>query len=519
VSLGVALRADASAVLGAGHLVRCLSLAAALREQGADAWLVCARGDGTAAHLLRDAASTVRWIDDPDDPQHDARLTAAALADRRIDWIVVDHYRLDAVWHDAIRQATGARLLAIDDLADRPLAADALLDANRDALARATYAPWLRREPRWLLGPRFAMLGPAYRAVRRCDPGEGAARSIGVFTGGTDPGGASARVLDACRREAGFEGPIEVATTRANPRLDALRAACREADATLTVDAPDLAAFFARHDLQVGAGGGAAWERCRVGAPSIALVLADNQRPVIDLLGRSGAVLAARLEEVQDTGQSTGQNTGQNTVHDTELPPLATALRALLDAPEARRALAERAVALVDGRGAQRVAASLMRDALTLRPAGPEDAMKLLGWRNHAAVRAVSGDPAPIAAEDHLRWFARVLADPARRLWVGRLGALDVGSIRFDRLDTGRAEVSLYLDPELLGLGLGERLLAAGEAAAADAFGAPLESVARVLPGNDASLRLFGRAGYRGEPDRLARRIDGVRTTSIGIRP
>ena len=492
VGVRVAIRADASATIGVGHLARCLALSHALREQGAETVLVTARGDGTAALCLRDAAAQVRWIEGADDTLADARQTLAALDGLRPDWIVVDHYRLDATWHDTVRAATGARVMAIDDLANRPLSADLLLDLNRDEQQAPAYRAWLRRPARLLLGPRHALLAPAYRAPRPHETSDSRARSLGIFTGGTDPDGASLRILDACRRGAGFDGPIEVATTRANPRLDALRAACRDSGATLTIDAPDLAAFFARHDLQIGAGGGAAWERCRVGAPAIVLELADNQRPVIACLERARAALVASLDRAGDAART----------------PLADAVRSLIDAPDSRRMLARIAAGLVDGRGAQRVAASLTRDTLALRPATMADAIRLHAWRDHPAVRATCGDPAPIPLDAHLRWFERTLADPDRRLWVGRLGGLDVGSIRFDRLRDGTAAVSLYLDPALLGLGFGERLLAAGEAVAADWLGAPLDVIARIVAGNEASERLFARAGYRGDRTQLVRRIE-----------
>ena len=84
-----------------------------------------------------------------------------------------------------------------------------------------------------------------------------------------------------------------------------------------------------------------------------------------------------------------------------------------------------------------------------------------------------------------------MIADPARQLYVGRLGDRLVGVIRFDFSGEARAEVSLYLDPALHGSGLGPRLLLAGEAAAGAA------SVdATVLETNIPSQRMFTRCGY-----------------------
>ena len=501
----VAIRVDGSATIGTGHLKRCLSLAQALTEAGAEVCFVSRRLDAVAVQVLADGSAPVNWLPAPTDtgspapdtPPHaawagvpqsqDVHDTAEALKGWSPDWVVVDHYAFDARWHHAVRTALGSRLLVIDDTADRTLDPDALLDHNWNADHRTKYAGRLQREPLWLCGPRFALLAAAYRHAPRHAWHE-VVRSIGVFMGGTDPDGGSARVLAACR-SAGFAGPVEVVSTSANPWLPDLQRAC-DADpaATLTLDQPDLAAFFARHDLQIGAGGGATWERCCIGAPTLALALVANQSAVVPGLASLGAVRAA---------------------DEATLPAV---LRELIADPAARQSLVERASALVDGRGAQRVALALLRDHLQLRPANAGDARLLHAWRNHPAVRAVSATPDPIAFDAHQSWLQAVLANPARWLFLAQVGQLPVGSIRFDRLNDGDCEVSLYTDPDLQGLGLGQRLLAAGEQALLDQHPEGFTSVARVLPGNAGSQRLFEAAGYHGGPQQYRKPV-GPRPT------
>lgn len=494
----VAIRVDASAAIGTGHLKRCLSLAQALIEAGADVRFVCRALDAVAATVLGNSGIPTLWLSAPaqaftpapDAPPHaawagvpqpqDAADTAQTLADWRPDTVVVDHYAFDARWHQAVRNALGCgaqglRVLVIDDTADRALDADALLDHNWAPDHHTKYAGRLQRKPLWLCGPRFALLAGAYRGAARYRFHD-AVRSVGIFMGGTDPGGVSARVLAACR-STGFTGPVEVVSTSANPQLTALRDACqRDGNTTLTLDQPDLAAFFTRHDLQIGAGGGATWERCCMGAPTVTLALVANQSAVVPGLAALGAVRAA---------------------DEATLPGV---LRELIADPAARQSLAERAAALVDGRGAQRVALALLRDQLQLRPATVDDARLLHGWRNHPAVRAVSATQDPIAFEAHQRWLHAVLMNPSRWLFVAQVGQLPVGSIRFDRLDNGHLEVSLYTDPDLQGLGLGQRLLAAGEQALRALCSGGFTVQAQVLPGNTASQRLFQTAGYHGGP-------------------
>ncbi|MDP2264426.1 MAG: UDP-2,4-diacetamido-2,4,6-trideoxy-beta-L-altropyranose hydrolase [Hydrogenophaga sp.] len=499
-ALCVAIRVDASAVIGTGHLKRCLSLVMALIEQGAQVSLVTRALDGVAAQVLRDAPCPVRWLPAPTHAlapdstatphaawagvswQQDAHDTASALRTERPDWLVVDHYAFDARWHGALRDSLASCLLVMDDTADRTLSPDALLDHNWAPDHRAKYADRLTQKPDWLAGPRYALLSPTYRSAERYRY-QADVRSIGIFMGGTDPGGVSGRVLAACR-VAGFAGSIEVVSTSASPHLHELRNACtQDPCVVLTLDEPDLAAFFARHDLQIGAGGGASWERCCIGAPTIAIAVAANQAAVVPGLATLGAVRAATEATLPRT------------------------LRELIHDPSARRSLSSTAAALVDGRGAQRVALHLLRGTLRLRPANLADAPLLHAWRNHEAVRAVSGNSEPIAFDSHQAWMQRTLQSPDRWLWVAQVGDLPVGSIRFDQLAPDRLEVSLYTDPQLQGLGLGARLLRAGEQQMRDSLTTPFTVDASVLAGNTASRKLFEGNGYHGGPLRYQKSV------------
>ena len=470
-----------------------MSLAEAFVESGAQLLLVCRPLDTVAEQVLVTAQAPVRWLPPAkanfkpsvDDPPHaawagvpqaqDADETVQALAHWQADWVVVDHYAFDANWHNAVRNALGCRLLVIDDTADRALSADALLDHNWAPDHRSKYAGRLAREPHWLVGPRHALLSSAYCNAPRY-AFQPVVRSIGIFMGGTDPDGISARMLSACRA-AGFTGAIEVVSTSANPHLRNLRDTCaHDSGATLTLDEPHLAAFFARHDLQLGAGGGATWERCCIGAPTIAIPVAANQSAVVPGLASLGAVRAATEHTRADV------------------------LRELIADPAQRQSLAHTAATLVDGRGAQRVALHLLRDTLRRRPAPLADAPLLHAWRNHPAVRAVSGKPEDIDFADHQAWMRRVLAAPDRWLFVAQVGDLPVGCIRFDRLETDHFEISLYTDPQLQGLGLGPRLLLAGERQMQHRLKTSFTLDALVLPGNTASQRLFEGCHYHGGP-------------------
>jgi UDP-2,4-diacetamido-2,4,6-trideoxy-beta-L-altropyranose hydrolase len=486
----VAIRVDASRVMGTGHVRRCLALAHALidagseivfvlRETDVDAVAVVSNegfraiqlptgatgggsGDGPYAHWLGASLS-----EDADD-------TIQALKEERPDWIVVDHYTIDASWHETVAGALGSRICVIDDLANRRLACDIVVDHNVSPDHTALYAPRVSARTSILGGPRFALLGPAFVSADPLQVGP-EVNSVGVFMGGIDLGDHTSTVL-AALDGLGYAGAIEVVTTTANPHLADLKAHIAQRPNTrLSVDLPNLSAFFARHDLQIGAGGGATWERCRMGAPTLMLVVAENQRRSAELLADWGVV--APTEPSDDTSRAAIENALGPLIGDTDL----------------RRGLSEKALQLVDGLGARRVALKIAKDSLKVRRARLDDARLIHAWRDHPVTRAVSRNAREIPLEDHLRWFEAALKDDQRTILIGVIGNLPVGIVRFDRLAEGSAEVSIYLDPAFHALGLGRKLLLAAEVAAPGG----LDIVAETLEENDASQGLFASAGYR----------------------
>jgi UDP-2,4-diacetamido-2,4,6-trideoxy-beta-L-altropyranose hydrolase len=309
--MNVAFRADASLSIGTGHVMRCLVLADALKARGArTAFLARDLHEGLAAEVraaghrllalpaLEPAAARARTASAAEpafDWARDAEGSCGQLAQREPwDWLVADHYGIDARWEKAARRCA-TRIWVIDDLADRRHDCDALLDQGFDEDAAARYAGLVPPRCRLLLGPRFALLRKEIlEARRRARPRDGRVRRLLVFFGGTDAGNHTALALEAARSAVPAQVQIDVVAGSGNPRLAALEAQCASmANARLHVQTRRMAELMEGADLALGAGGVAALERCAVGLPSIVAIVADNQRRGMQHLARQGAILLA----------------------------------------------------------------------------------------------------------------------------------------------------------------------------------------------------------------------------------
>jgi UDP-2,4-diacetamido-2,4,6-trideoxy-beta-L-altropyranose hydrolase len=471
----VAIRADASTRIGSGHIMRCLTLANALRAGGASVRFISRDLPDHLAGLIRaDGHDVAPLHGAAGDETLDAEQSLMAAG--RADWMMVDHYELGARWETLVRQ--GCRVLSIDDIA-RAHDCDVLLDQNYHREAEARYAGLVPPSGTVLAGPRFALLRPEFVAARQgIAPRDGTVRRLLVFLGGMDADNITGVVLSALAKMDRPALAVDVVIGASHPKRDELTQLCTSmAGVTLHVQTSDMAGLLARVDLAVGAGGSATWERCALGVPTLALCLADNQRDLLHEAARGG------IAYVPDIAAC---DSGAISVH----------LQAIIDNAGLRHFLSRNGMALIDGEGARRVAAVMQSGSVVMRRATPADSRNLHAWRNSPAVRAVSNDSAEIAFDDHARWFEGVLASETRLLLIGEHDGVAIGVVRFDFIDTA-ALVSIYLVPEQIGQGQGQNLLSSAEAWLRANHPGISTLNAQVRAGNVASQRLFERSGYR----------------------
>lgn len=317
MSFGVAFRVDATSQIGTGHFMRCLTLADALRQRGARIRFV---SRGLPDHLrdmltardmgfapLNDAVTA----EAPDGLAHsnwlgtsqaqDASDSAEALADREWDWLVVDHYALDARWESAMRNTAG-KIMSIDDLADRQHDCDLLLDQNYYRDMQTRYDGKVPEHCRMLLGPRYALLREEFRELRaQFKPRTGEVRRILMFFGGVDAGNYTGLAIEALSGLDIKGAEVDVVIGAQHPHRTEIEQACATQGYACHVQTSRMAELMAAADLSIGAGGSATWERCCLGLPALLVALADNQVDIAKALDSVGACIYLGTKETANT--------------------------------------------------------------------------------------------------------------------------------------------------------------------------------------------------------------------------
>lgn len=357
----VVLRADASVQIGIGHVMRCLTLADALTAAGAECHFICRAHPGNLIELISRAGHRVHSLPAPGvtgepvssvdsglahadwlgaSQQEDAQQCTPILAQLQPDWLVVDHYALDAHWQQQLRPWY-RKLLVIDDLADREHRCDLLLDQTLGRSV-ADYRPLVPQACDILCGAQYALLRPEFAALRACSLARRSEDSLShllISMGGVDKDNVAGSVLQALQHSTlPLDCRITVVMGPTAPWLDSVRRQAQgmQWPTEVRVGVCDMAQLMGDSDLAIGAAGSTSWERCCLGLPGIMVVLADNQRQV-----------ARGLEQIQAARVLNSQQ---------EVPAaLPRVLDELLQCAEALRTMSRAAAAVTDGTGTARV--------------------------------------------------------------------------------------------------------------------------------------------------------------------
>lgn len=311
--LKIAFRCDASVQIGSGHFMRCLTLAVALKKEGALTRFVSRDLPNHLCDMLVEKGIEFTALKNgpvdksADDLAHshwlrtsqmqDVHDTTDALADQQWAWLVVDHYALDIRWERAMRDKA-RHIMVIDDIADRRHDCEVLLDQNFYLDMQTRYLGKVPEHCQLLLGPRYALLRDEFRKLREnTTPRTGSVKRILVFFGGVDADnytGIAIRALAGL----GTKGiHVDVIIGASHPHQAQIKRECAIQGYTCHVQTSQMANLMAAADLAIGAGGSASWERCCLGLPALLVVLAENQIDIIETLGAIGACAYIRSSE------------------------------------------------------------------------------------------------------------------------------------------------------------------------------------------------------------------------------
>ncbi|TMM44957.1 UDP-2,4-diacetamido-2,4,6-trideoxy-beta-L-altropyranose hydrolase [Colwellia ponticola] len=499
----IVFRADASPVLATGHIMRCLTLAQALTLQFPLARIIFISNhlpNSLTVKLMQLSVELVTLpfdIDSSDWRQtDDAKACINAITSQvltvntTIDLLIVDHYFIDWQWQKELKQYY-KKLLVIDDLANRTHLADFLLDQT---LNRQTndYLSLVPPYCQLLLGKKFILLRDEFsrliptakqkRAQVKTIKNTISIDNILVNLGGLDNNNLTKVIINALIeykiKTNNHKLTVDIIMASHSPHVESIKALITDHDwLTLTLDCNEMSNKILNADLAIGACGTTAWERCSLGLPTLAIVLADNQKEVNNSLADEKAIIS--LGHYQALTMNA----------------IIEAICLLESQPSNYLSLIKNSFNSCDGLGIQRVVTQLSTPEVTLELATINDLPTVFNWQSNPQIRHYSRNTKAIKYQEHKQWFLSSISMEHRHMYMVCSAGKKLGVLRLDKQNIAqsvkRYEISILIAPEAQ-----RKKLALKAIHAIPKSFDSCEIYAHVHPQNQASQHLFTQVNF-----------------------
>lgn len=372
----VVIRADANSKIGMGHVMRCLSVADALLKRGEEVLFVTA--DDTPVPLLTKKGVPYRVLH-TDYADMEAELPGllcilqeltqraelpeevlSRMSSQRKDIaILVDSYYVTEKYLAALKKRITT--IYMDDIYAFSYPVDMLINYNIYGEEMGYEKDAAFADTKLLLGANYVPLREEFSAgagyvQSRKELSLGAANvtpaeegGILITTGGSDSFNLAGQLLmEAMKYDALKEKEYHVVSGSLNPHIGELQAlAKKHENIHIHCNVTNMAELMAESEVALSAGGSTLYELCAMGVPVIAFSFAENQERLVQAFVKRG------IAQYGGNYRTDGNKMIQNTIAGLEKLCGDEALKT-----EYRR----KALQLVDGRGAERIAEALLSE-------------------------------------------------------------------------------------------------------------------------------------------------------------
>lgn len=495
--LKIAIRADASLLIGKGHIMRCLTLAGEIKKHHADANItfITTPYSGNLDGFISQQGFTVVSLPPPainpeknntatwlGRTQKEDAVACQTSLSQHYDLLIVDHYAIDIQWHQLMRRCC-KQLMVIDDLANRHYDCDILLDQT---LSRAQRDYQDRTPPTCtiLVGESYTLLREEFakyrsRAIEKRQQLTSLPPNFHVLIslGGFDIENISLMAIHALQTlqnsHPGFTATLILSSQ--SKHLKNLSDISNSLPwLTLEIDCTTMALQMFKADIAIGASGATSWERCCLGLPTLSIQTAENQRLVNTALEAKGAILSVGTHEKM-----------------TAFFIEETIKTLILDEKSHYAALVKACFDTCNGKGANKVYKKLSAQGVKLRRAEIDDLDLVFSWQSNPIIRQYFRNSQPVTYDEHVLWYNKAIIDTNYHFYIITYYGYSAGLIRLDALENNEMEISILISPEFQGNNL-----------ASIALNKIVQQycstviLAHVATKNAASHKLFSRANF-----------------------
>lgn len=459
--MNIFFRVDSSSLIGTGHIMRCLTVAKALKILSHQIFFITRLHSGHVAPLIREngfealclegsqSENNIGLSQTPKNYAHWLGVTQGKDAEETISFIkqlngtvallIVDHYAIDSKWERLLYPFV-EKLCVVDDLASRQHYCDLLLDQTFNR-KESDYNGLLQHNCELFLGAEYSLLRPEFSQCRSAvsvDNAKKKLKKIFIFLGNPYSELLLCKILKALQAT-GLELIIDLVIgnklyghNNLLKVIDSISLTCN-----LCFYLKNIEELMSQADLAIGAGGITVWERCCLGLPSLVIKTAENQTDNIHALLKVGAI----------------EYLGDNDSFQEE--KLTRSIKKFAEHLDLLSEMSHLSAGVCDGYGVGRLMMEIFQEKTTdehrvrLRPVTLKDKELTYAWQIDPSTRRYFRNTQLPSYEEHIIWFDKQYRDPNRLFYIIQYNRQSVGVLRLDKIICKQPiyEVSILIDP------------------------------------------------------------------------
>lgn len=287
--LNFVFRLDAGGQFGNGHFMRSMVLCVEFLERGHAVTVLVQAMPAPLRSLMRERGIALQVIS----PSSDGLAELASIHNTApIDWLVIDHYGIDARW-ESIARPFAAHTMVIDDLANRRHECDVLLDQNVPNPLQRLYADLLPQHCVQAIGWSNLLARPEFYAK-----GDEERSGTLVFLGGGDHSEALKALLEKLLERVDGQ-PLKILVSS-----DYLPTAYWQGRlfnrGQVYCDLPNPSTLYRSAKLAVVRCGFVSYELALLGIPTVNIHSSRVQAEVANALQQMGTGVALSVDHLSD---------------------------------------------------------------------------------------------------------------------------------------------------------------------------------------------------------------------------
>lgn len=416
--------------IGIGHITRCISLYQAFEEKGIISEFAV-NGDETVEDLLKDKRYRIlNWLKE--------RERVFSMIENA-DIVIVDSYLAEHEFYKKVSETVSVSV-SIDDTARIDYPKGIVINGSIYA-EELNYTK--RNNVTYLLSTRYLPIRKEFWDMPEKEIKENI-ESVIITFGGDDSRNMTVKVLKLLVDNypeltknviigKGFQNTNVLEKLKDN-----------NTKLIYYPNAEGMKNIMLESDIAISAGGQTLYELARVGVPTIAVAVADNQMNNIIGWEKAGFIKYAGWWEDEKVQSN-----------------ILMAIGLLKDAG-LREKMTKIGRELIDGFGAERIARycieKLFTDRLILRKAEARDIYNTYELSNEQETRKSSFNEKKIELEEHKKWFLNKLNEKESIFLIAESDNEFLGQVRFD-INGKEAGISISVNKKYRGLGIGKTII------------------------------------------------------------